>query len=183
MDNKLRIDSVHELTDRIIDYCCDNPDTNVVLVGCYDTVIDAFNILIKETDAEFVAGELNMPEWDGYEGAWYVDYSQDEIWVGKALNERNDKYLLFEADFSFVEEDFESEYKATNGEDNLVVFGYNDVEDGYDHEHHGTCLCLDEDKLGFTFCFQGDGDYRKFRFRGNHKLTEDEAWKMVRDYM
>ena len=147
-----------------------------VLVGYYETVVDALNYLIKTTVAEFTSGELVDPDIDGYDDAYYLQYDGDEIWVGKAKYDDSDKCIMFDEKYAFVEEDFADWFTDVNKYCTVVEFGYDDV-----HDEDPFCICMDDDKLGFTFCMEDEDGFTKFKYRGSSKLTEADIRKMLHE--
>lgn len=172
---------MEDIAEKLMDFVEDSICHTGIIIGYYDTIVDAFNYIIKNSDANFAEGELNSPEWDGYDDAWYLDYSEDEIYLGKAYNNESDRYFMFEGDLVYVEEDFVDGYLKTNDKENVIVFGFDDIEedDNTPSDKTGTCLCLTDDKMGFSFCADNEYGHQKLVYRGNKKLTEDEAWSIV----
>ena len=153
-----------------------------VLVGYYETVVAVLNWLIKMTDAEFTSGELNQPEIDGYDEAYFLEYDGEEIWVGKAYDENFHKYLYFEVDNAYVEEDFYDQYAKSNSTHNVIVFGFDDVNDDK-AEDDGVSICMDDDECGFCFCIDNDVAHTKFKYRGNKKLTQEMVSNIINEYV
>ena len=175
------IDDAYQIAEQMIDVS--SPNKVVVAVGYYDTIQELFNILIKsDNDYEFIGGQLEPVEWGDYEEAWYVEIMDDnEMYVGKMQYDGRDDYIVLEADYSFVEEDFLDQYLENNDTNGLTVFGFDDVHpvDNDKDNCADTCLCMDKDNLGFTFCVTDEYGYHKLRYRGNHELTKDDAWEIV----
>ena len=179
---KIVIKDLSKIAEEISE-CCHDSHVGVVVVGYYETIVELFNILIKTTDSEFISGELHPCEYDGYEDAYYIEYDNNEIWTGKARYDCSDDYVMFDEDIAYVEEDFLKDYLKSNNIDNVVVFGFSDVHDEKDNEHNpNTCLCMNDDNTGFTFCTENEFGHSKFKYKGNKKLTEDEAWEIVDKY-
>lgn len=175
---KVIIDDIYTIAEQMIDVAA--PNKVVVAVGYYDTIQELFNILIKsDNDYEFVGGRLEPEEWENYEEAWYVEIMDDiEMYVGKMQYDGRDDYIVLEADYGFVEEDFLDQYLENNDTTGLTVFGFDDVHED-DVEEQEKCLCMDNDSMGFTFCVADEYGYHKLRYRGNQKLTKDDAWEIV----
>ena len=151
---------------------------SVAVVGSYETIVEIFNILMKSTDAEFVAGEIHPSYWDNYEDAYYLKYSNDELWLGKAVWENHDSYVLFDDDNVYVEEDYLDKYIESNNNDNLIVFCYGEEKNTDDN----YCMCLSEDGKGFTFCVEDEFGHGKFKYQGTKELTEKDAWEIIEKY-
>ena len=178
---KLIIDDVYQIAEQMIDVAA--PNKCVVAVGYYDTIQELFNILLKsDNEYEFIAGQLEPEEWDGYDEAWYVEIIDgNEVYVGKMQYDGKDDYIMLEADYGFVEEDFLDQYLENNDSNGVTVFGFDDVHDTGDEEDDdsNTCLCMDKDQMGFTFCSTSEYGHHKLRYRGNKQLTEEQAWDIV----
>ena len=174
------IDDVYQIAAQMIDVAA--PNKVIVAVGYYDTIQELFNILIKsDNEYEFVGGRLEPEEWENYEEAWYVEIMDDnEMYVGKMQYDGRDDYIILEADYSFVEEDFLDQYLENNDTTGLTVFGFDDIDRGEsDCDDDENCLCMDKDYMGFTFCAINEYGHHRLRYRGNRKLTEDDAWEIV----
>lgn len=176
---KVIIEDIYTIAEQMVDVAA--PNKCVVAVGYYDTIQELFNILLKSNDDyEFVAGQLEPEEWDGYDEAWYVEIVDgDEIYTGKMQYDGRDDYILLEADYSFVEEDFLDQYLENNDTTGVTVFGFDDVHEEPSDEKLPDCLCMDKDGLGFTFCSTNEYGHHRLRYRGNKKLTESDAWDIV----
>lgn len=124
--------------------------------------------------------EIKNPEFDGYEDAYYIEISDGEIWCGKMMIENHDRYLHMENDMTYVEEDFADDYFMVNNDQMpKIIFGFKDVHSENDDGDDSPCLCLDEDRTGFTFCLCDGVHNVKFKYKGNKKLTMNEAWDIV----
>lgn len=161
-------------------------DESIVAVGYYETVVEIMNYLIKNTSAEFVSGELNEPEWDGYDEAYYVELYGDEIYVGKSAAIGKDKagkevvaYICYESREVFVEEDFLEPYLKNNSDDNVVVFSFTKEEE----ETNGMYVFKDKDNKGFTYCGCSDGGYYRYTYRGIDKLSEEDIKKILNRFV
>lgn len=178
------IDDIQVIVETMIDYGKDSKQT--LLIGYYDTIITAFNMLIKSSDAEFVAGEIDPYEWVSYDDAYYLEYDGEEIYVGRTVWKGHDRYLIFDGySVAFIEEDFYEDFCETNTTNNAIPFGFSDVNEQVDKqtEDDQTSLCMDEDECGFCFCIGTDDNHTKFRYRGNKKLTQSEVGKMINEYL
>ena len=178
---KIKIDDICEIADQIIKYA-DDTDNDVVVVGYSETIGELFNYLIKETDSELVDAEFSSPEIDGYDEAYYIIYDKEEIWLGRAYSEDHGKYIKFCHDMAYVEEDFLDDFKETNSVDNVVVFGFTDVNDE-DEDDNNVSICMDDDECGFCFCIGDDVNHTKFKFRGNKKLTPEKVSEIINEYV
>lgn len=150
-----------------------------VAVGSYEVIVAMLNTIIKNTNATFVNGELNMPDSDGYEKAYYLEYTKNELWVGKIYNDIYKRYLTIEADKVWVEDEFSKDYLVVNDAENVTIFKFDSEANDASEV---PCLCLDDDALGFTCCYHDELGHGKFKYRGSEKLTEEKAWDIVYNY-
>ena len=179
---KIIIKDLDKIANEISERCRDN-DVGIAVIGYYETIVELFNVLIKTTDSEFIAGELHPHDYDGYDDAYYIEYDNNEIWIGKVRYDGSNDYVKFSEGIVYVEEDFLKDFLKSNDVDNVVVFGFLDVHDEIDKEYNSnTCLCMNDDDTGFTFCAENEFGHSKFKYKGNKKLTEDEAWEIVNKY-
>ena len=177
---KIIIEDIYTIVEQIVDLAA--PNKSVVAVGYYDTIQELFNTLLKvDDDYEFVAGQLEPEEWGGYDEAWYVKVDDaNEVYVGKMQYDGQDDYIMLEADYSFVEEDFLDQYLEHNDTSGLTVFGFDDVHNEEPSDDKlPDCLCMDKDGMGFTSCATNEYGHHRLRYRGNKKLTESDAWDIV----
>lgn len=147
-------------------------------VCSYDVMVELLNILTKNTEAKLVCADLHEPNYEFYNDAYYIEYADNEFWVGKMLLD-NGAYVSLSADKVWVEDEYLDKYIVTNGASNATVFCFDESNDDITQT---PCLCLDKDKLGFTHCYSGDDGYEKFRYRGTEKLTDKKAWEIVGMY-
>lgn len=176
----IKIDNIESIVENFIPLCGD--DRDAVVIGTYETVVDAFNYLMKNTDSQFVCGELELPEMDGYDDGWYVIFDKNEIWTGKIKTSDRCDCVTFDCDYAYVEDGFEKAYLSKNTEDGMIVFTYDDVDEcNHNDDYHG-CVCMDDDKMGFSLCINEDGFSHKFKYRGNNKLTEDDVIDICNKY-
>ena len=175
------IDDVYQIAEQMIDVA--DSQNDVVAVGYYDTIQELFNILIKaDDDYAFIGGQLEPEEWDNYDEAWYIRLSNNsDIYTGKMWNEYHDRYFDLCADWAYIEEDFADQYFESNNTTVTVIFGFDDVHDTDEDEEDdsNTCLCMDKDQMGFTFCATNEYGHHKLKYRGNKQLTEEQAWDIV----
>ena len=175
----MRIKDVHDITCDIERFGTN--DTSVIIIGYYDTIIEVFNTLIKETDSKLVEGELASPEWDGYDEAYYIWYSESNMYVSKAYNEECDSYYLIDCDIAFVEEDFLEDYLEDNSPTNVITFGWDDVI--YDNEDKLDAFRFSADQKSFSFTYlDSNEDKVTFVYSGEKRLTEQEAWEIFYSY-
>jgi hypothetical protein len=167
----IRVENPVEIAHKMIDHSA----TKIIgVVGYYETIVDILNWLIKNTDAEFVEGELHAYEYDHYEDAFVLEYYENEIYINKFANEHN--HLTLSCDNTYVEEDFVDEYAETNiMDEDVIIFGYSDV----DNSNDGNYFCMDDDLCGFCCCI----DNTKFKYRGSVKLTTDMINKILNDFL
>ena len=151
-----------------------------VAIGCYEVIVEILNTIIKNTSATFVNGELKKPDVDGYEDAYYIEYYEDELWLGKIYSELHKAYILIEADKVWVEEEFLDDYLNVNDAENVTVFSFDAADEDASKV---PCLCLDDDELGFTCCYSDEDGHGKFKYRGSEKITKEKAWDIVHDYL
>ena len=171
---------VNDTEDLIMEHIMLDESDQLLVVGYYETIISAINFLIKEYDVNFTGGEIIDPDYDGYEDSYYLEFYDDEFSVGKTYNEKLDEYLMFDIDTVFVEEDFVDDFLRTNKPDHLVVFGFNDIAgDDYDFMNDDGCVCIDEDKKGFSLCIHDDYGHTKFRYRGCKELSHDDIQEIL----
>lgn len=184
---KIIIDDVAQITSDVIKLMDDFE--NVLIVGYYETIVEAFNLLMKLTDNEFVSGELYPVDYDNYEDAYYLECNGGQLYFGKARWNGHDKYIMFDFDKAFVEEDFLDDFLTNNDIDDVVVFGFEDVretenvEKSDGKEDGDYTICMDDDEKGFCFCINNDFEHTKFKYRGDKKLNRDEVMKMVHEYI
>lgn len=179
---KMIIEDIGDIVDNIIKI--GEQKKQVVVLGYYETIAALFNILMKVTDSEFIAGQLAPYEVDGYDEAYYLEYNADEIWLGKAQWEGHDQYLKFEWDETFCEEDFAEKYIKSNGDENLTIFGFKDVHDDVPNKYGSNGnVCMDDDECGFCFCVEDGENHTKFKYRGSNKLTRDQVSKIINEYI
>ena len=172
---------IDDLYEDILEYVDDNPGSDVAIVGYYETILFVLHELIRE-GYDISSCEIDKPEFDGYEDAYYIEISNGEIWCGKMMAEDHDHYLYMENDMTYVEEDFTDDYFMVNNDQMpTIIFGFKDVhsENEHDDSDDSPCLCLDEDRTGFTFCLCDGTQNVKFKYKGNKKLTMNEAWDIV----
>lgn len=184
--NKIIIDDVCDIANDVIEYFEDNSSGEVVVVGYYETIAEIFNTIIHETDARFCAGRLYPPEVNDYDEAYYLSYDGEEIWVGECEWKSHNKYISFEFDRAYVEEDFYDKFLSNNSEDGVVVFGLsdvNDMDDAADIHEDDVSLCMDDDGYGFCFCIGDDIHHTKFKYRGNTKLSRDAVSSIINSYI
>lgn len=175
---KIVIDDIAQISAEMIAFNSIEGHHSVV-VGSYEVIVEILNTIIKNTNAVFVNGELNMPDSDGYENAYYLEYAEDELWVDKMYNEMHKRYLTIEADRVWVEDEFSNDYLDANDAKNVIIFEFDsELED----PSKVPCLCLDDDALGFTCCYNSELGHGKFKYRGSEKLTEEKAWDIVYNY-
>lgn len=179
MDKKILFEDYEHLTEEIIS-SINNGHESVALVGYYGTVCDVMNMLIKDTKLELISADLHDYDYDEYEDAYYleVDAENNQIWIGKMKWENDRNYITLYDEVVFVEEDFSEEYFKNNSKDGVFVIGFTDVVDNEDK----SCLCFDDDNCGFSFCINTDMGRSKFKYRGNTKLTPEDAWEIVSEY-
>lgn len=176
---KIVIDDIYTIAEQMVDISA--PNKCVSAVGYYDTIQELFNILLKlDDDYEFIGGRLEPEEWNGYDEAWYIEIMDgNDIYIGQMQYDGEDDYILLESDYCFVEEDFLDQYLENNDVYGLTVFGFDDVHNEIQDDELPDCLCMDEDKLGFTFCSTNQYGHQRLRYRSNKKLTESEAWDII----
>lgn len=177
---KILIEDIAQISDEIIDLNADDEKT-IVIVGYYETIADIFNIFMKYTNYEFEFGELHPVEYDGYDDAWYAELSENKISLGRARWDDNDKYIMFDFDRAYVEEDFLNEFLESNNINNVTVFGFEDVHPRNDSEDSN--ICIDDDDLGFCFCLSGNNEHVKFKYRGTEKLNRDMISDIIHEYV
>lgn len=188
MNNKynkaIMVGNSYDIAELMIDDHNNNIDNLIVAIGCYETVADILNYLIKHTDSNFVSGELNEPEWDGYDEAYYIEYSSDEIYVGKAAVIKKDTtgketatYIGYGADKVFVHTDYLNGYLKNNSEDGVVSFMF--FEDTDEEYSDNPCIFTDKDNKGFTYCDYSDDGYYQYTYRGVNKLSEEDIKKIL----
>lgn len=164
----------------IIEHHCEN-DENVFIVGSYDYISGMMNTLIKNIDKmEFVFGELSPAEIDGYDEAWYLEVSDYEIYTGKMYNDLHKKYVMTDADFAFVENDYLTKYLESNPGDNVTVLTYDDENLDVDN----PCICVTDDRKGFTccvdFCDPECGEtHTKIVYRGDKVLSDKDIMEII----
>lgn len=178
--NKMYIEDMHDVTDKAIQVCEHIHNGEVLIVGFYEDVVEAFNMLMKETDAEFISGCLEDPSISGYENAYALSYTDDEIWIEKCYDDDSKRISMYDFDVAYVSEYFYDDFIKTNKTDNVVQFSFDEeTVQKHDHSHDETCLCQTHDGTGFTFCIDDDTSHIKFEYKGMKKLTEDEIWQII----
>ena len=90
---KIIIDDVAQITTDVIKLMDDFE--SVLIVGYYETIVEAFNLLMKLTDNEFAYGELHPADYDNYEDAYYLECDGGQLYFGKARWDDHDKYIAF----------------------------------------------------------------------------------------
>lgn len=181
MENVI-IENMTYVANEVAKFCGDDVEKNGVIIGYYDDVCEAFNTLMKDTNTLFVSGELWEPEYNGYDGPYYIEYSPEEIFVGKAYY-KEDNMMLFEPDIAYVDKDFINEFLKSSFTDNVVCYSYDGCDEDDNNEddicdHYG-CICFDEDKCGFKYCTYEDDERVMFCYRGSKKLTEIDAVNII----
>ena len=179
---KMIIDDISQITNEIIQLTTDF-EKDALIVGYYETIVDAFNIIMKLTDNNFVFGELHPAEFDGYDDAYYLECTGGEISLGKVRWSDKDKYIMFEFDKAFVEEDFIDDFLTNNEPNGVVVFGFDDIDRDDNEDDNDFTICMDDDRNGFCFCIQDDCGHTKFKYRGSKELSDDDVMKIIRDYI
>lgn len=177
----IKIDNIESIVKNFPALCQDDKD--VVIIGTYDTVVDAFNYLIKNTDSKFVCGELQPPEMDEYDDGWYIIFDKDEIWMGKTKTSDRCDCVTFDCDYAYVEDGFEKAYLPNNTEDGMVVFTYDEIEEDDHEDDDNHCVCMDDDRMGFCLCINENDFHHKFKYRGNRKLTDDDVINICNEYL
>ena len=173
---KITIKDYTQIVEDIIGY---DDGCSISVVGTYETIIKIFNDLIKSTDADFVAGEIYSPDWDNYDDAYFLEYTDEKIWLGKAIWEGHDCYIQFDSNTVYVEEEFLDKYFVRDNDNNkLIVFKYAEEEFADDN----YCMCLSEDGKGFTLCVEDEFGHSKFKYQGTKELTEKDAWEIIEKY-
>ena len=168
---KIRIENIEELEDRIENVSIDK---DVCVVGCYDTIVNLLNSLIKNTNFKLINCILEDPDC-GYKDAYYLETYGNNIWVDCGCNE--DGYLHTEYDIAFVEEDFTDDFLELNDSDNVIEFGFGEE----DQDHDGETVCMDNDRCGFCYCVNNEHGYMKFRYKGTKKLSDKDIEKIIDD--
>ena len=179
MKDILYIEDCADLCKAVLE-ASDNGKLSVAIIGDYETIVGSLNYLVKNTDSDFINGNLIMPMFSEYEGPLYLQFDEREIWCGEAKKE-DGNFLYFEEDVEFVMSEYLEDYLNRNKNSEPIVFVYDEEAD--DEDHDGDCLCMDDDSCGFTFCSNGDGSHYKFRFKTNRKMTEEEAWQLALKYI
>ena len=176
----IKIDNIESIVENFVPLCGD--DRDAVVIGTYETVVDAFNYLMKNTDSQFVCGELELPEMDGYDDGWYVIFDKNEIWTGKIKTSDHYDCVAFDCDYAYVEYGFEEAYLSNNTDDGMVVFTYSTNTNGNVNDHP-CVIYMNDDNTGFTFCFKNDLVDKKFQYVGNIPLEFRDIVNIVEQYM
>ena len=172
------VDDVYEIVDDVLELYI-NGKQKIAVVGYYETILEIMNTLIKITDdVNFESGVLENPQYTEYEDAFYLILEEDGITTGEMWNKYHERYLMLEANYTFVEEDFAEDFFDTNEDKNVVVFGFGDVHDEVG-DHHEPCVCLTNDRKGFTCCIDNGFSYTKFKYSGSKILSDDDVWDII----
>lgn len=178
---KMINEDIDVIAEEIIEQC-DGPNDDCVIIGEYDFICKMLNWLIKNSDALFVNGELNLPEVDGYDGGYYIIYDCDEIWVAKMSYCDAYKCVSFDdPTHVYVQEEYLSDYLDRNDDSNLTVLVFNDEYEEYDSGEDG-CFCVDPDGCGFTICVRHGDNHEKFVYRGSRPLSHSEIENIQNEY-
>lgn len=167
-------------TEEIVDKIIERED-DTLLIGYYETIIEALNLLIKKTDFDIVCAEICPYDYDNYDGAYFLNCDdRGDIYVGKAFDEEIEKFYFFDCDHVYIEEDFCADYAEINGDTNVDVFTFSD-----DIEMHTSgqepLLTIDNDRCGFCLCYTDDNNTYRFKYRGQVRLTNDMIVKIIND--
>lgn len=179
---KITIDDIDMIVSLVIERVKNKTYGLPAIVGYYGTIQEALNLLIKRTDFELVGADFWETEYNGYDEAYVLFIYDNEISVRKAYSEELKRYLVSEADYAFVEEDFADEYLKVNPKQSGVIFGFDDVDD---HMCDSTIhLCINDDHKGFCSCRLDDetGDREQFVFECERVLSEREIFDKIGEY-
>lgn len=187
MGNKAYIKDPQQIVNAMVGYLRYN--LSVGVIGDYETIAYIFNKMIKNTNAEFVAGELD----DGDGEPYYLDMDQDTIWVDKAIVKgEKDKYVAMGSDKIFIEDVYAADYFKTNKSDKVTVYSYGEqskkpkdevVNKKNDAPLDCYSISVNDDKKGFTFNGNyGNGKY-KMEYRGSKVLDDDDIAKLLNIYV
>lgn len=177
----IRIDNIESIVKNFSTLCGD--DRDAVVVGNYETIVEALNYLVKNTNSYFVCGELSFPEVDGYDGGYYIIFDNKEIWTGKIKTSDACDCVMFECDYAYVEDCYQKDYLSNNTKHGMVVFTYDDIEEDDHEDDDNHCVCMDDDRMGFCLCINENDFHHKFKYRGNKKLTDDDVINICNEYL
>ena len=183
--DRIVIDEIDDIVELMLDTDAYGEDINVV--GDYYDIRDILNTLIAYAGAVFVSGELIDPEFDEYEDAYYLNYADGEIIVGKMYNDIHKKYIYLEPSHTFLNGAFVKKFLETNPGENVTIYSYEEfenedefvTEDGHNHE----CVCAKDDGHGFAVCAHRDGDVFKLEFHTTEKLTDEDIKYLATDFL
>lgn len=186
---KVVIDDIDLIVNLVIKRLDNKPYELPSIVGYYETIQEALNLLIKRTDFELVGADFWEPEYDGYDEAYSLFVYDNEITIKKAYSEKLGRYLASETDYAFVEEDFADKYIEANPLTDGVIFGFDDVNDVSEDDENDfsdipVCICIDDDHKGFCACRFNDeiGDYEKYSFGTDRVLSRQEIYDRIDEF-
>lgn len=175
--DRIVIDEIEDIVELMLDSDTYGEDINVV--GSYDDIKDILNTLIAYADATFVSGALIDPEFDEYEDAYYLNYADGEILVGKMYNDIHKEYIYLEPSYTFLDKEFAEKFFKTNPSENVTIYSWDEFEDEHSHE----CVCGKDDGHGFTVCAHRGGEVFKFEYYTDEKLTDEDIKCLATDFL
>ena len=181
--DRIVIDEIEDIVELMLDSDTYGEDINVV--GSYDDIKDILNTLIAYADAVFVSGELIDPEFDEYEDAYYLNYVDGEILVGKMYNDIHKEYIYLEPSYTFLDNEFAEKFFKTNPSENVTIYSRDEFEDNVkdDDEHKHQCVCAKDDGHGFTVCAHRGGEVFKFEYHTSDKMTDEDVKWLATDFL
>ena len=179
--DRIVIDEIEDIVELMLDSDTYGEDINVV--GSYDDIKDILNTLIAYADAVFVSGELFDPEFDEYEDAYYLNYADGEIMVGKMYNNAIEEYIYLEPTHTFLDNEFAEKFFETNPRVNVTLYSRDEIESDVDDEDCHECVCGENGGHGFTVCAHRGGDVFKLEYHTSEKLTDEDIKYLATDFL
>ena len=149
--------------------------------------------------------DLSEPEWNGYDGEYYLSVSKmgDEwqIWCQEAFDEDKDIYLCGEADICYIFGDCNSRILRKLRSPIVYEVHVDEMDEEYEDD---ICMCpeccaeremnnkkssiphsdiaMDDDMKGFTISSSDDYGYSSFSFHSTDESLVKEMLKMYKKF-
>lgn len=167
----------------------DDEYNSVDIVAKYEDVKEIIRELVGMGYGIAFINKFGNPEWDGYDDAFVVSLSDDEIWCEPV--KRKDEYIFVEADVVYIFDNCNSKIipKIKSDEVYEVEIGDYDDCDGACKNcpaHDETYLHTSEDEDGNTHGFtasRSDGDsYMSYSYYSSDELSHEDIQKMLKAF-
>ena len=194
-ENVLVFEDIRTLTEALVSSSAVNGEGFSTLIADFDIVWDVAMELYSD-GYEFDLIDVDRFEYDGEYCLTVSECCDDNddnavgyISVDKAFNQDDGCYYPIPGAVFVhraVNKDFITQNLKSRIADSFypVVFSFIDDEEPEDEEEVGkkTCIDMDDDRCGFTYCTCEDGFKSEFRYRVSKPLSDKEVKEIIASY-